>query len=90
MNNYTQGPWFVHDEDAKSGIFIVNDETTIAKTMCGNDKLNAFLISSAPDLFEALQYLMGRMRLEIGSKSLGMDDYRRAEIAIAKATGKSA
>jgi hypothetical protein len=68
---HSPGPWAVFDGGRGNQKLIVNEATTIAQTMCGNDKANAQLISAAPMLLEALVAM--RTVMDMGSKPSKLD-----------------
>ena len=93
---HTKGPWFVLME--ADGHFEIRDAASpdLANTLCTRfawaerkDEMlaNAHLISSAPDLLEALQELA-----DCGAEAWGADRpcVADARAAIAKATGSAA
>ena len=82
-NNHTPGPW-KHDE--KWGL-IKYGKTEICALHSGNEA-NANLIASAPDLLEALRFLLADYIAIQGDKLTGSSvPIEMAQAAIAKAEG---
>ena len=87
---HTPGPWAVkHHEDTDTySIYVAGQEwnswTVAALGYAKEDEANARLIAAAPDLLEALQYM-----LEVcpSINQQGKEAHLRAHAAIAKATG---
>jgi len=94
-NQYTPGPWVINDNQEDCGDTKLSVETVeqyfIAQVDEGaQQRANAYLISAAPDLLEALNDLFGA-DMEYCMKMDGKDDQiaaiAKARAAIAKATG---
>jgi hypothetical protein len=86
MSGHTKGPWKAEEFDVVRATGPKEDRTIAFGALFGSEsadeaKANARLIAAAPELLEALKYLL----------ELGGDDDRRiaAEAAIAKAEGRS-
>jgi hypothetical protein len=101
MTPYTPGPWDYEwsndvgpDDDYYIEFFEVftADKTKIAQVETAED---ACLIAAAPDLFEALSYVIRDLELrsnlklgeEKGEVDIGHGAYMQAKSALAKATG---
>jgi hypothetical protein len=85
MSKHTPGPWFVHHDSVfATGDFDGWNEKTICHTSFerdGDTPANMALIAAAPELLEALEYLVENcLESEGGS-------YERAVGAIKKARG---
>jgi hypothetical protein len=94
---HTPGPWkrgIVSDSCSTGGdiayIWPESNGHTLARVQGGNVTANSLLISAAPDLLAALQYVT-----DILSSSIAPDDYEpfracisQARAAISKATGE--
>lgn len=93
MNKHTKGPWIVTDEDLNCHVIRGSEEhhmagdtpytfrSYVATTWGGFNEANARLISSAPDLLEALQSLCV-------DELLTQDKWDNARAAVKKATGE--
>ncbi len=81
MTTHTPGPWTIDDDR-----FIVSNKMLIGQTFntCDEYSANARLIAAAPDLLEALEYLVGAYDIAAPTA----DDWDRARLAISKAKGK--
>lgn len=94
MSGHTPGPWSVFDDNGSQRL-IVNEATTIAKTMCGNDKANARLIAAAPiqhaELLACKQFLED-MHTQPAEWTVAESQKRHIAVcaAIAEATGEQA
>lgn len=91
---YTKGEWKVErvTRDTYGTYFIKGiDKRRTDQELETEDKANAFLISSAPELLEALESLMkgiGELPPIVALQSVLEKQYQRAEKAIAKAYGE--
>jgi hypothetical protein len=91
MSKHTPGPWVFYDDsnDGKTKrIEIAARGKTVARiyhSVPKEDLPNARLIAAAPDLLEALEYMVNTCPAIDPS---GGDAHTRARYAIAKATGE--
>ena len=90
MSNHTPGPWAVVEGDSPGIKEISGPSFTILAVMWASDLneddfrkryADLSLIASAPDMFEALEYLVTRLE--------NLEDERIALDAIAKARGET-
>lgn len=90
MSDYTPGPWFISDEDRwsyESIEIIASDGSCVAKTdgwgeeFQGEEEANARLIVAAPELLEALEFVMTAHGEQLDAA------FAQAQAAIAKARG---
>ena len=87
---HTPGPWVVHPTTHHPAVRSVGTSDTGPRRICtvgsmnGNpvDKKNARLIAAAPELLEALQFVMAASGEQLSTA------FEQAEAAIAKATGE--
>ena len=100
-SKHTPGPWFISSPGSADKLYVgpvviqshrtafTNASTPDALGHIDNDTLyaNARLIAAAPDLLEALQYLLPIAEKNVET-SFGQDAIRIASAAIAKATGE--
>ena len=99
-NKFTPGPWYVHDrpQQGLSNYTIGDDETSVvAWASC---RANARLISAAPDLLDALWFIVKAIKYGVSTQELndslkeayaGKDNgsmLYAAELAIKKALGE--
>lgn len=88
MSTHTQGPWTVRKEGDSGWIDIVQADTgerwplPFAACKHFDQEANARLIAAAPDLLEALQFV-----LSAHGEQLDLA-FQQAHVAIAKATGQ--
>ena len=88
---HTPGPWVVHPTTHHPAVRSVGTSDTGPRRICtvgsmnGNpvDKKNARLIAAAPELLEALQFVMAASGEQLSTA------FEQAQAAIAKATGDS-
>ena len=86
---HTPGPWVVHPTTHHPAVRSVGTSDTGPRRICtvgsmnGNpvDKKNARLIAAAPELLEALQFVMTASGEQLSTA------FEQAQAAIAKATG---
>ena len=89
--SYTKGPWRVVHNDKKDYPFILNDEKKVIAQVIGDgvkiegNHANAQLISSAPDMYQALKLLQERD--DYGSLRLPTQAKEIINQALAKAEG---
>ena len=87
---HTPGPWVVHPTTHHPAVRSVGTSDTGPRRICtvgsmnGNpvDKKNARLIAAAPELLEALQFVMAASGEQLSTA------FEQAQAAIAKATGE--
>ena len=87
---HTPGPWVVHPTAHHPAVRSVGTSDTGPRRICtvgsmnGNpvDKKNARLIAAAPELLEALQFVMAASGEQLSTA------FEQAQAAIAKATGE--
>ena len=90
---YTSGPWICHSgmvwkqDGTEDGIPIARMDRNTSRTIPTERDKNARLIAAAPDLLEALRFMVNAAKTETG-----MDIYKahieQAENAIRKAIGE--
>ncbi len=92
MPEFTPGPWHVHDEDGYWFIYGHNDFQIHNTFNAGGNpegrfmaEANRNLIAAAPELYEALEVLLGDCAA-IGVEPFGAE---RARAALAKARGST-
>ena len=89
QSSFTPGPWVVHPTTHHPAVRSVGTSDTGPRRICtvgsmnGNpvDKKNARLIAAAPELLEALQFVMAASGEQLSTA------FEQAQAAIAKATG---
>jgi hypothetical protein len=90
MTKHAPGPWEVVEQDNNEDIYFIEPNVAIIER-CVNDPssdiANARLIAAAPDLLDALQYM-----LEVcpAIDQQGEEAHQQARAAIATATGEPA
>ena len=87
---HTPGPWTLGKDDGVTCLVSSEDER-IARVFCGNSLDNARLIAAAPDLLDALQWLVDLMPdPELDIDTVQREQVIKAKAVIAKATGGQA
>lgn len=98
MTNWTKGPWFINDTYSTFLEISGNDEIDVCQVEADYDELNqcymannenkanAHLIASAPDLYEALESMCYFMSWKYGDEDQFVTVARKA---LAKARGES-
>lgn len=76
----TRGPWELWG-DANPSQVISSPAGFVAQTLGSNDEANARLIAAAPELLEALQFVMTASGEQLSTA------FEQAQAAITKATG---
>lgn len=93
LPTFTPGPWEIcWGQEARIGIDNADGGPRVAEVLStveqrGRHTANAYLIAAAPDLFEALEALVGFARSNAAPGQAYVDD---AEAALAKARGETA
>ena len=94
-NKFTPGPWVVSKDDSEIEKFVVAARGTVCEVFESftADSVwgNAFLISAAPDLLEALEEALEALahcRADIGYSSMQTRAAHMADKAIKKARGQ--
>ena len=95
---WTKGPWEIRKYKAPYGsramaVEILTDEIIVAKLGVELDdecKANAHLIAAAPDLYDALELIYGRLLMSDrdGGSRITAEDGEMAELALKKARGE--
>ena len=98
--NWTKGPWHVEvgTEDGDWGdIYVCHKGTVCPETTVVNfgdptieDAANAHLIAAAPELYDALELIYGRLLMSDrdGECRITAEDGEMAELALKKARGE--
>ena len=95
---WTKGPWEIRKYKDPYGsrvmaVEILTDEIIVAKLGIELDdecKANAHLIAAAPDLYDALELIYGRLLMSDrdGGSRITAEDGEMAELALKKARGE--
>ena len=95
MTKFTKGPWFIERKWIIGPKSLVEDQTFgMIEEVCDvshsmeNRQANAHLIAAAPDLYEALDRLVGEIKDYHVSSSV-LDAIEASIYAIAKALGEA-
>ena len=93
MTQFTKGPWVVYRDLPTDVVVSTSGECSLATLDCGcgsrgTQRANAHLIAAAPDLYEALDRLIGEIKDYHVSSSV-LDAIEASISALAKARGEA-
>ena len=93
MTEFTKGPWVFYRDLPTDVVVSQSGECSLATLDCGcgdrkTQRANAHLIAAAPDLYEALDRLVGEIKDYHVSSSV-LDAIEASIYAIAKARGEA-
>lgn len=84
MSKHTPGPWFISDS-VRPSVVVGNERVFVGTLNTDENIANARLISAAPELLSAIQFLIGA---SVPMSRQQSECWKALEAAIAKATGE--